>query len=46
MLPSPLHRVEVVSDLVQGSVCLGVCPHLPVNGVDIILGNDLAGDRV
>ncbi len=46
VLSAPLHRVEFVSDLVQGEVCMGVCPQLPVYGVDIILGNDLAGDWV
>lgn len=25
---------------------MGVHPHLPIQGIDIILGNDLAGDRV
>lgn len=42
----PLHKVMMVSDLVQGEVILGVRPCLPVAGVDIILGNNLAGSRV
>lgn len=42
----PLHKVMMVSDLVQGEVTLGVRPCLPVVGVDIILGNNLAGGRV
>lgn len=42
----PLHKVLLVSDLVQGEVTLGVRPSLPVGGVDIILGNNLAGGRV
>jgi len=33
----------MVSDLVQGEVILGVRLFLPVVGVDIILGNNLAG---
>ena len=32
--------------LVQGDVAIGVRPVLPVHGVDIILGNDLAGSRI
>lgn len=39
----PLHRK---SDLVTGLVTLGVCSQLPVDGVDLILGNDLAGGHV
>ena len=42
----PLHNIELSSDLVKGNVVVGVCPALPVLGVHIILGNNLAGDRV
>ncbi|KAI2661490.1 Retrovirus-related Pol polyprotein [Labeo rohita] len=42
----PLHRVYLMSDLVTGLVTLGVCSQLPVDGVDLILGNDLAGGQV
>ena len=42
----PLHRIQVQSDLVSGPVSVGVRPSLPVKGVDFILGNDLAGDKV
>lgn len=42
----PLHKVVIVSDLVEGEVTLGVRPCLPVVSVDIILGNNLAGGRV
>ncbi len=42
----PLHKVLLVSYLVQGEVTLGVHPFLPVVGVDIILGNNSAGSRV
>jgi len=27
-------------------VIVGVCPDLPVKGVSLLLGNDLAGDKV
>ncbi|KAJ8332629.1 hypothetical protein SKAU_G00424180 [Synaphobranchus kaupii] len=39
----PLHCVNLESDLVQGEVVVGVLSVLPVEGVDVILGNDLAG---
>lgn len=45
-LSVPLHKVTLVSDLVQGEFAMGVRPSLPMEGVDIILGNDLAGVRV
>ena len=42
----PLHRVHLKSDLVSGAVVVGVCPTLPIPGVSLILGNDLAGEKV
>ena len=42
----PLHRVVLYSELVEGEVELGVRPALPVDGVSLILGNNLAGGRV
>ena len=42
----PLHQVQLKSDLVSGSVTVGVRYSLPVKGVHFILGNDLAGERV
>lgn len=41
VLPVPVHRMNLDCDLVQG-----VRPELRVEGVDIILGNSLAGSRV
>lgn len=45
-LTVPLHKVLLNSDLIHGNVELGVCPALPVDGISVILGNNLAGDRV
>lgn len=45
-LSLPLHDLYLTSDLVTGPATLGVCSHLPVDGVDVILGNDLAGGDV
>ena len=42
----PLHKIFLKSDLVSGYVTVGICPNLPVKGVSLLLGNDLAGDRV
>ena len=39
----PVHKFNLFSDLVCGEVDMGVRPKLPIQGIDIILGNDLAG---
>ncbi len=45
-LSVPLHKVKLHSDLVTGEVVIGLRPVLPIEGVHLILGNKLAGDRV
>ena len=46
----PLHRVSLTSDLVTGDdnkyVTVGIRPELPIKGVHMLLGNDLAGVKV
>lgn len=42
----PLHTVHLKSGLVSGAVKLGVRKQLPVKGIDLIIGNDLAGGKV
>ncbi len=42
----PLHKLVLQSDLIQGVVEVAVRSCLPVEGVQVILGNDLAGERV
>ena len=42
----PLHKVILNCDIVSGPVLVGVRHSLPVKDVDLILGNDLAGERV
>ncbi len=42
----PVHVIHLKSDLVTGMVPLGVRTELPVDGVSLILGNDLAGGKV
>ena len=42
----PLHYVNLSSDLVTGPVVIGIKPSLPFKGVHLLLGNDLAGDKV
>jgi hypothetical protein len=42
-LEFPLYNVELKSDLISGSVVIGVRPSLPVKGVLFLLGNNLSG---
>ncbi|VDH92819.1 Hypothetical predicted protein [Mytilus galloprovincialis] len=42
----PLHRIYLKSDLITGPVVVGVRPNLPVEGVTLLLGNDLARNKV
>lgn len=42
----PLHRVNLECGLVSGQVLVGVMSELPIKGVSMMLGNDLAGDKV
>lgn len=41
-----MHRLKLTCGFVSGEVEVGVRPALPVEGVDLILGNDLAGRKV
>ena len=42
--PVPLQKVYLKSDLVTGPVEVGIVSEIPVEGVDMVLGNDLAGE--
>ena len=42
----PLHNVHLLSKLVSGPVTVGIKSSLPFDGVHLLLGNDLAGDKV
>ena len=42
----PLLNIYLSSDLVNGPVAVGILQTLPFKGVHLILGNDLAGDKV
>ena len=42
----PLHWVHLASDTVSGRFRVGVVPRLPVEGVTLLLGNDIAGGNV
>ena len=42
----PLHNIYLSSGLVNGPVAIGIRQTLPFKGVHLLLGNDLAGDKV
>ena len=42
----PLHKFYLKSDLITGFVELGAIGQLPFGSVSLLLGNDLAGDKV
>lgn len=46
ILWAPLHNSRLSCDLVDGDVFVEVRPALPINRADVILGSDLAGNRV
>lgn len=43
---APLHRLTLSSELRQGDVTIAMRPALPMQGIHVTLGNDLAGARV
>lgn len=45
-VPVPLHRVWVSSDLVSGYFNVAIRASLPVQGIHLIMGNDIAGGKV
>ena len=42
----PLHNIYLSSDLVNGPVAVSIRQTLPFKGVHVLLGHDLAGDKV
>ena len=42
----PLHNVYLTSKLVSGPVKVGIKPSLPFKRINLLFGNDLAGDKV
>ena len=45
-LEVPFHEVNIKSSLINGNIIIGMRPALPVEGISLILGNDLAGEKV
>ena len=46
VLEVPLHEVNIKSSLINGNIVIGTRPSLPVEGISLILGNDIAGEKV
>ena len=45
-ISAPLHRIHIESDLVTGPVIVGIRSTLPIKGISMIYGNNLAGGKV
>ena len=46
ILEVPLHEVNIKSSLINDNIVIGMRPSLPVEGITLILGNELAGEKV
>ena len=46
VLEVPLHEVNIKSSLINGNIVIGMRTSLPVEGISMILRNDLAGQKV
>ena len=46
ILEVPLHEVNIKSSLINGNIVIGMRPSLPVEGISLILGNNLPGEKV
>ena len=42
---APLHQINLKSKFISGPVTVGVSPTLPVKGIQMLLGNDLASGK-
>ena len=42
----PLHTIQLETELISGTVVVGVQPALPIDGIALLIGNDLAGGKV
>lgn len=45
-VPAPLHKVYLDSKLASGVFQVAVRHKFPIDGVDFIMGNDIAGGKV
>ena len=46
LVSAPLHRIHLRTELVSGCFNVAVRSALPVSGMELILGNDIAGGKV
>lgn len=45
-IPHPVHHIHIQSKLVTDIFPVAVCCALPIKGITLLMGNDLAGDKV
>lgn len=42
----PVHCVHVGSKLITGFFPVAVCPELPIESIDFLMGNDITGSKI
>ena len=42
----PLHKVFLESELVNGEIHIGLIDRIPMPGIDVLIGNEIAGSKV
>ncbi|KAK5890791.1 hypothetical protein CesoFtcFv8_014277 [Champsocephalus esox] len=45
-VPRPVHNVHIQSKLITGFFPVAVCPALPIRGIVLLMGNDIAGGKI
>ena len=45
-ISAPLHKVYVDTDVVKGEISVAIVKELPIKGVDLLLGNEIAGSKI
>lgn len=45
-VPRPVHRVHIQSSIATGVFPVAVCAELPIPGIVLLMGNDIAGGKV
>lgn len=45
-IPRPVHSVHIQSKLITGFFPVAACPQLPIEGITLLMANDIAGGKV
>ena len=45
-ITAPLHKIHLDSEMIKGEISVGVVTELPIKGIGLLLGNEIAGSKV